>query len=43
LGIGAATDPDSATGRFAKPLAWTVAIAIFLFATWFMIVNLAAA
>jgi hypothetical protein len=31
-GLGAATDPDSFTGRFARPLAWFVAILVFGFA-----------
>ena len=40
-GLGAATDPDSFFGRFARPLAWVVAIAVFLFAAWLLMVNLA--
>lgn len=35
-GLGAATDPDSLFGRFARPLAWTIAIIVFLFATWLL-------
>ena len=42
-GLGAATDPDSLFGRFARPLAWTIAIAVFLFAAWLLIDNLAGA
>lgn len=40
-GLGAATDPDSYFGRFARPVAWAVAIAVFLFAAWLLIGNLA--
>lgn len=42
-GLGAATDPDSLFGRFARPLAWIVAIAIVLFAAWLLVENLAGA
>jgi hypothetical protein len=42
-GLGAATDPDSYFGRFAKPVAWVVAIAIFLLAAWLLVMNLAGA
>ena len=31
-GLEAATDPDSFTGRFARPLAWLMAILVFGFA-----------
>ena len=40
-GLGAATDPDSYFERFARPLAWAVAIAVFLGAAWLLIQNLA--
>ena len=40
-GLGAATDPDSLSGRFARPLAWTIAIVIVLFAAWLLVENLA--
>ena len=39
-GLGAATDPDSSFGRFARPLAWAIAIAVFLFAAWLLIESL---
>lgn len=42
-GLSAATDPDSFSGRFARPVAWAVAIAVFLFAGWLLVVNLAGA
>jgi hypothetical protein len=42
-GLGAATDPSSAYGRFATPLVWVIAIAIFLFVAWLLIVNLSGA
>ena len=42
-GLGAATDPDSLFGRFARPLAWAAAIAVFLFAAWLLVENLAGA
>jgi hypothetical protein len=42
-GLAAATDPDSSFGRFARPLAWAIAIAVFLFAAWLLIENLAGA
>lgn len=40
-GLGAATDPDSLSGRVARPLAWAIAITIVLFAAWLLIENLA--
>ena len=42
-GLGAATDPDSYFGRFARPLAWVVVIAVLLFAAWLLFLNLAGA
>lgn len=42
-GLAAATDPDSYFGRFARPLAWAIAVAVFLFAAWLLIENLAGA
>ncbi len=42
-GLGAATDPDSFSGRFARPLAWAIAIAVVLFAAWLLIENLGGA
>ena len=40
-GLGAATDPDSLFGCFARPLAWAIAISIVLFAAWLLVENLA--
>jgi len=32
---------DSLFGRFARPLAWAIAISIVLFAAWLLVENLA--
>ncbi len=42
-GLGAATDPDSLVGRFARPLAWVIAIAVFGLAAWLLFESLAGA
>lgn len=36
-GLEAATDPDSAWGRFARPVAWVVAIGLFAFAFYLLL------
>ena len=36
-GLEAATDPDSVFGRLARPVAWLVAIGIFIFAVWLLV------
>lgn len=36
-GLEAATDPDSAWGRFARPVAWAIAIALFVFAFYLLL------
>ena len=40
-GLGAATDPNSLFGRFARPVAWLVAIGIFIFAVGLLVTALA--
>ena len=36
-GLAAATDPDSAWGRFARPVAWVVGVGLFAFAFYLLI------
>jgi Na+-transporting methylmalonyl-CoA/oxaloacetate decarboxylase beta subunit len=40
-GVGAATDPNSLFARFARPVAWLLAIGIFIFAVWLLVTALA--
>jgi hypothetical protein len=40
-GLGAATDPDSFVGRFARPIAWLVAMAVVVGVAWLLVTSLA--